>query len=102
VIERRHGGVALAAVFTGVFEIIVRVEARHAAEEKGGQRQAGPSYRLAVPTVFALHRGCAGARDPESRATPQPELDRPRHQVQVRLPAHLAPQGEYSDYGNQK
>jgi hypothetical protein len=98
----RYSGVPVAAIVACLFQIVVRVEARHAAEEERGEREAGPFDGLAVPAVLTLNGRHAGARDAHRCAASEAEFDRPRHQIQMRLTAHLAPKREHGYHGNQE
>jgi len=68
------------------------VVGRQPAANQQHQQDAGPSQRLPVPGPLAGDRPSRRFHHAEGRARSQNQLDVPGHQVQVRLPAHLAPQ----------
>jgi len=102
VIAGGNGGIAFAGFVAVVFQIAVRVETGHAAQEKGGKCEAGPFHALRVPTALALDGCRGGSRNRKGSAPAECEFDRPWDQVEVALAAHLTPNGEHRDESDQE
>src|SRR5579883_322723 len=85
-----------------VLAVNVHVIARQAAADQQRRQNPDPFQRPAVPGVLARYRRRRGLHHRERRARPEPQLEVPRHQIEMRLPAHLAPEEKYRHNGDQK
>jgi len=102
VIAGGNGGIAFAGFVAVVFQIAVRVETGHAAQEKGGKCEAGPFHALRVPTALALNGRRGGSRNRKRSTAAQGQFEGPRNQVEMALPSHLTPNGEHRNQSDQE
>jgi hypothetical protein len=103
-VHRGHGrgGRVVLVVLVVVFIVDVRIPGGEAAADQERDRDEEPFHAARVPRRNARNSGLRGLGSGKGRARSQAKFPVPGDQVQVILPAHLAPQREHRHQRDQE